>query len=83
MITKRNFLSMPAMLLVLSIAACGGSDSDNNQASNNPGASAGESDAFFAQVKVLIATTPETSEPIPIDSIAVTTPESIEPATSL
>ena len=74
MITKRLLLLAAAMLLALGLAACGGNGR------HHPGNSAGASDAFFVRVKALIASSPENTEPIAIDSIAVTTPETIEPA---
>ena len=83
MTSKRTLQSVSALLLVLVLGACGGSDSDNNQSGNNPGTSAGASDAFFAKVQSVIASSSETAEPIEIDSIAVTTPETVEPATAL
>ena len=45
----------------------------------NP-ANAGASDAFFQRVLALIGTSSDTAPPDAIDDIAVTTPETIEPA---
>ena len=53
---------------------------NNNNGGNTPTASAGASDSFFSQVLALIATSPDDTEPVPVDSYAVTTPENIEPA---
>ena len=69
-----------ALLLTLALGACGGSDNDDNNGGGTPTASAGASDTFFSQVLALIATSPDNTEPVSIDSYAVTTPENIEPA---
>lgn len=69
-----------ALLLSLALGACGGSDNNDNAGNGTPGASAGASDSFFAQVRALIANSPDNTEPVPVDSFAVTTPENIEPA---
>ena len=79
MTNKRLHATGAALLLMLALSACGGSDSDNN-GGGTPAVSAGESDSFFAQVRALIASSPENTEPVAIDSFAATTPENIEPA---
>lgn len=83
MTSKRPLQSVSALLLVLVLGACGGNDSNDNQSGNNSGSSAGASDAFFAKVQSVIASSSETTEPVDITSIAVTTPETIEPAAAL
>lgn len=80
MIAMRLLLLATAVLMAVGLTACGGNDSNDNQASNNPGTSAGASDPFFVRVQALIANSPENTEPIAIDSITATTPEIIEPA---
>lgn len=80
MTNKRLYVTGAALLLTLALGACGGSDNDNNNGGGTPTASAGESDSFFAQVRALISDSPDNTEPLPIDSFAVTTPENIEPA---
>lgn len=80
MTNKQLTAAGAALLLTLALGACGGSDNDSNGGGGTPAVSAGASDSFFAQVKALIANSPENAEPVPIDSYAVTTPENIEPA---
>jgi hypothetical protein len=79
MTNKRLQATGAALLLTLALGACGGSDNDDNNG-GTPTASAGASDTFFSQVLALIATSPDNTEPVPIESYAVTTPENIEPA---
>ena len=79
MINKRLYATGAALLLALALGGCGGSDNDNN-GGGTPALSAGESDSFFAQVRALISSSPDNTEPVSIDSFAVTTPENIEPA---
>ena len=79
MTNKRLLATAAAVLLTLALGACGGSDNSDN-GGGSPAVSAGASDSFFAQVRALIATSPDNTEPVPIDSYAVTTPENIEPA---
>lgn len=79
MTNKRLYATGAALLLMLALGACGGSDNDNN-GGGTPAVSAGESDSFFAQVRALIASSPDNTEPVPIDSFAATAPETIEPA---
>jgi hypothetical protein len=79
MTNKRLYATGAALLLTLALGACGGSDNDNN-GGGTPTASAGASDSFFAQVRALIANSPDNTEPVPIDSYVATTPENIEPA---
>ena len=74
--SKRLFTYVAlAMTLATGLAACGG-DSDNNVTS---GSVSTASDSFVSQMVALIATTPDNTEPTPIDSIGVTTPDNIEP----
>jgi hypothetical protein len=79
MINKRLYA---ALGLLLALGACGGSDNHNDGNGGNGGQAAnpGASDAFFARVQALIRTSPDNTEPVPIDAIAVTAPETIEPA---
>ena len=79
MTNKRLYAVGAALLLTLALGACGGSDNDDNGGST-PAVGAGESDSFFAQVRALISSSPDNTEPVPIDSFAATTPENIEPA---
>jgi hypothetical protein len=79
MINKRLQATGAALLLTLALGACGGSDNSNN-GGGTPAVSAGASDSFFAQVRALIANSPDNTEPVAIDNYAVTTPENIEPA---
>ena len=81
MTTKRLHAAGAALALTLALGACGGSDNDNgDHGGGTPAASAGASDSFFAQVRALIANSPDNTEPVAVDSFAVTTPENIEPA---
>lgn len=80
MTIKRLHATGAALLLTLALSACGGSDNDNNAGGGTPAVSAGESDSFFAQVRALVSSSPDNTEPVPIDSFVVTTPETIEPA---
>lgn len=80
MTNKRLLATAAAVLLTLALGACGGSDNNDNAGNGTPAASAGASDSFFAQVRALIASSPDNTEPVPIDNFAVTTPENIEPA---
>jgi hypothetical protein len=76
---KRLLWATSALLLTLALSACGGSGSDDGNGGNqaaNPGAS----DAFLAQVLALIVTSPDNSEPVSIDAIGATSPDTIEPA---
>lgn len=79
MTNKRLYGAGAALLLTLALSACGGGDTgvDNNGGQT---ANAGASDAFFQRVLALIGTSSDTAPPDAIDSIAVTTPETIEPA---
>jgi hypothetical protein len=79
MTNKRLYATGAALLLTLALGACGGSDNDNNNG-GTPTASAGASDTFFSQVLALIATSPDNTEPVPVESYVATTPENIEPA---
>ena len=79
MTNKRLYATGAALLLALALGACGGSSNDNNGGGGQD-ANAGASDTFFAQVLALIGTSPDNTEPVAIDSFAVTTPETIEPA---
>ena len=69
----------PAMLaaaLALGLAGCGGSNGDNNG-----GEYSVQNDSFLSEVDKVIASTSETSDPREIDSINVTTPETVDAAT--
>ena len=77
---KRLHATGAALLLTLALGACGGSDNNDSAGGGTPAASAGASDSFFAQVRALIANSPDNTEPVPVDAFAVTTPENIEPA---
>jgi len=79
MMTNKRFPATgAALLLTLALGACGGSD--NNDSGGAPAASAGASDSFFAQVRALIASSPDNTEPVAVDTFVVTAPENIEPA---
>ena len=80
MTNKRLYATGAALLLTLALGACGGSDNDGGNGGGTPAVSAGEADSFFAQVRALIGSSPDNTEPVPIDSFAATTPETIEPA---
>ena len=79
MTNKRLHATGAALLLTLALGACGGSNNDVNDGGTS-GASAGESDSFFAQVRALISSSPDNTEPVPLDSFTATSPETIEPA---
>ena len=79
MTNKRLYATGAALLLALALGACGGSNNDDNSGGGQ-NANAGASDAFFAQVAALVANSPDTTEPVAIDSITATSPETIEPA---
>lgn len=79
MSNKRHYA---ALALLLALGACGGSGNDNDGNGNGGGQAGnqGASDAFFARVLALVGASPDNTEPENIDSIAVTAPETIEPA---
>lgn len=79
MTSKKLYASGAALLLTLALGACGGSDNSDN-GNGGQSANAGASDAFFQRVLALIGTSSDTAEPVPIDGIAATAPEGIEPA---
>ena len=79
MTNKRLHATGAALLLTLALSACGGSGNDVHD-DGTPGASAGASDSFFAQVLALIGSSPDNTEPMPLDSFTATSPETIEPA---
>jgi hypothetical protein len=84
MTNKRLYATAAALMLTLALGACGGSDNDdhggNGGNGGGTGASAGASDSFFTQVLALIGSSPDNTEPVPVDSYTATTPETIEPA---
>ena len=78
MMNKRSYA---ALALLLALAACGGSSNDHG--SDNDGGQAanpGPTDAFVAKVQAIIGTSSDNTEPESIDAVAVTTPETTEPA---
>ena len=79
MTNKRLHATGAALLLTLALGACGGSDNGVHDG-GTPGANAGASDSFFAQVRALIGSSPDDTEPVPLDSFTATSPETIEPA---
>ena len=79
MTNKRLYATGAALLLALALGACGGSDNSDN-GGGTPAVSAGASDSFFAQVRALIANSPDNTEPVAVDTVVVTAPENIEPA---
>ena len=80
MTNKRLYATASALLLTLALGACGGSDNNDHAGNGGSGAKAGASDSFFTQVLALIGSSPDNTEPVPIDSYTATTPETIEPA---
>ncbi|MGN6704015.1 MAG: hypothetical protein ACTHKB_13770 [Burkholderiaceae bacterium] len=74
------FLSLGAAL-TMALAGCGGgSDSGSAAASSPPpGATASTSDAFVTRVLAIIGMTSDTAAPVPVDDIAVSTPETTSP----
>jgi hypothetical protein len=80
MTNKRLYATASALLLTLALGACGGSDNNDHGGNGASGANAGASDSFFTQVLALIGSSPDNTEPVPIDSYTATTPETIEPA---
>lgn len=71
----RNALAVAAVSLAL--AACGGSN-HNSSAPDVP-ADPPVVDAFFANVLTRVASLLDTAEPVPIDDVTITTPETTEP----
>jgi hypothetical protein len=68
--------------LALALSACGGSsrfESPPLQA-GPPAPPVSMIDAFFAAVRSLVASSPDDTEPVSIDAVAVTAPEDSEPA---
>jgi hypothetical protein len=76
MMNKRSYV---ALALLLALAACGGSSNDHGN-DNGQAANPGPTDAFLAKVQALIGNSPDNTEPESIDAVAVTTPETTEPA---
>ena len=69
----------PAVLaaaLALGLAGCGGGGNDDD----NGGAYSVQNDSFLSEVDKVIASTSETSEPREIDTITVTSPETVDAA---
>lgn len=68
--------------LALALSACGGSshtESSPPQPPTSPAPPVSMVDAFFAAVRSLIASSPDDTEPVAIDAVAVTIPENSEP----
>ena len=64
-----------AAVLALALSGCGGSNDDNNGDAYSV-----QNDSFLSEVDKVIASTSETSDPREIDSINVTTPETVDAA---
>jgi hypothetical protein len=79
MIIRKRVLATGAVLLAITVlGGCGGGSDDGN--GGNQASTPGASDAFFTKVLALISSSPDNTEPVAIDDIAVTTPNDIEPA---
>lgn len=66
--------------LALTLSACGGSShTKSSPPEPAPAAPVSMIDAFFAAVRSLVSSAPDDSEPVAIDSTAVTAPENSEP----
>jgi len=68
-------------LLAMSLTACGNGGDGGGLAGGSGGSGGGSvgSGAFFSEVKALVATSPDTAEPMEIDSVTVTSPETSDP----
>lgn len=62
-------------LLTFAAVAC----SDGGGGDSNGGPSGPAADSFFSEVKALVATSPDDTEPREVDSITATSPEDTEP----
>lgn len=71
--------ALGAFMLAISLGGCGGS---SNSAGNGSVSDNGASmvDAFTSYVASLVGTAPDDTEPVAIESVAVTSSESAEPA---
>lgn len=68
---------------ILVMAGCGGGGSGGG-GNNSASACANNSDSFICEVfKVVNNLTSETADPIPTDSIAVTSPENTDPTSNI
>lgn len=78
----RLALGAAVAAVVLTLAACGGSSNDGGgtvppvTTTPTPGSTL---DSFIQIVKALVATTSETTEPVPVTDVVPTTPENVEP----
>lgn len=80
----RLALGVAVVAGVLTLAACGGSDNDGGGSSTTPPTAGTPTpgstlDSFIQIVKALVATTSETTEPVPVTDVTPTTPENVEP----
>lgn len=70
-----------AAALAASLAACGGhSDDDDDPTSGVPDSASQSVDGFIEYLKKLVATAPETLEPVDVSSVTPPTTETAEPA---
>ena len=69
---------MKKLIALLALAGCGGSSSYHAPPVEQPPVT--QVDAFFTQVKALIAALPDDLEATSIDAIVATSPEDAEPA---
>ncbi|NMM36550.1 MAG: hypothetical protein HHJ09_03420 [Glaciimonas sp.] len=76
MIIKKSILGLgSALVLAMLVSGCGGNGDDNRfdrSGSNNTGEPVAAQDAFIDAVKGVVATTSDTTEAGPIDSITPT-----------
>ena len=73
-------LIMVVTIVAAGLVACGGHHDNNNPGTSDEASSTIQGDTFLSQVNAIIATTDETSDPKPTDTITATMPETNEAA---
>jgi uncharacterized lipoprotein YmbA len=68
-----------SLIAAMLLAGCGSGGGDTHIPVPEPGPTTPTIDAFFAQVKTVVAALPDESEAASIDALAATAPEDSEP----